>query len=274
MASKPRKGEKKDDNATPGSPDMAALAKMLTEHKTSLSTEFSSAFAKLEAKLDAIQTAITDHHQRISSLESHADTTSETLQALETKIAILTEDNAKLRAKTTDLESRSRRNNIRIIGLPENIEGPRATTFFSQLLVEVFGEQTLTSPPELDRAHRTLTARPGPGEKPRAVLLCFHKFQTRELVVRESRRLRGKLEYKGKPIHIFEDYSPEILEQRSVYRDVMKELYNLGCKPALHYPARLFITTERGEKKRILSVQEARQFITSQRQRGAAHTED
>lgn len=58
------------------------------------------------------------------------------------------------------------RQNVRIVGLPESVEGARPTAFFSQLLVEVFGDQVLPSPPELDRAHRTLAPKPGPHERP------------------------------------------------------------------------------------------------------------
>lgn len=57
-----------------------------------------------------------------------------------------------------DLEACSRRNNIRIIGLPESIEGTHPIEFFTGLLVEVLGDQVLTSTPELDRAHRALAA--------------------------------------------------------------------------------------------------------------------
>lgn len=48
---------------------------------------------------------------------------------------------------------------------------------------------------------------------------------------------RGKLEFRGQPIRIVEDYSPEVISQRTEYKDVMAELYKLGLKPALIYPA-------------------------------------
>ena len=60
---------------------------------------------------------------------------------------MLADANAKLQAKILDLEGRSRRNNIRIIGLPESVEGIRSTEFFAGLLVEVLGDQVFTSPP-------------------------------------------------------------------------------------------------------------------------------
>lgn len=41
-----------------------------------------------------------------------------------------------MKVKPDDLENRSRQNNFRIIGLPENIEGQHPTTFIDTLLRE------------------------------------------------------------------------------------------------------------------------------------------
>ncbi|XP_055487770.1 uncharacterized protein LOC129695034 [Leucoraja erinacea] len=273
MPSRGKKEEQKTEDPMT-STGMATLAAMLTEHKVSLLAEFNAAFTKLETKLDNIQTTILDHQHRLSSLEPFADTTSQDIRAIATMLTTVTEENGKLKSKLIGLEGRSRRNNIRIVGLPEYIEPPQTTAFFFQLLLETLGEHTLESAPELDRAHRTLTAKPSPGEKPRAVVICFHRYQTRELVVREARRQRGKLKYKDIPIHIFEDYCPEIVEQRSAYRDDMKELYNLSLKPSLHYPAKLFIMAGEGKRRRLTSPEDAQNFISSYRHRRPGPTDD
>ncbi|XP_061915196.1 uncharacterized protein LOC133657643 [Entelurus aequoreus] len=273
MSNRAKKEEQRKEDLA-ASTIMATLTTMLADHKTSLSSEFNSAFSKLNNTLDCIQTTLLENQKRLSSLELFADTTSQDMLAMNTKLTFVTEENARLKAKLIDLESRSRRNNIRIVGVPENIEGPNPTTFFSQLLVEVLGEHTLSSTPELDRAHRSLTAKPGPGERPRAIVICFHRFQTRELVVREARKRRGKLRYKDSPIHIFEDYCPEILEQRAVYRDVMRDLYNLGLKPALHYPAKLMVSTEGGKRRRLASLKDAQDFVKSHNQRSQEHSKE
>lgn len=91
--------------------------------------------------------------------------------------------NAKLKAKVLDLESRSHRKNVRIIGLLEDIDGPSAAVFFAQLLFEVLGSDILPLPPKLDRAHRTLAAKPGPSERPRPVVVSFLSFKLCEMVV-------------------------------------------------------------------------------------------
>ncbi len=271
MASKSAKQAKKDTTAKDDAlaahteVSMSALTSLLEEHRAALSTEFKTALTSLEAKLDLVQAAVSDHGSRITSLESNADLISERIQSLETICAELTENYTKLKAKTSDLEGRSRRNNIRIIGLPESVEGPRPTVFFSEMLSEVMGEQVLSSPPELDRAHRALVAKPKQGGKPRAVIVNFHRYQIKEAVMREARKRRGSLQYRGKPIAIYDDYSPEVLEQRAQYRGVMAELYSLGFKPSLLFPARLRIMTKEGEQKLLASVDEANNFLTAHR---------
>ncbi|KAK7919028.1 hypothetical protein WMY93_010312 [Mugilogobius chulae] len=236
--------QKKEDVIS--EPAVAMLKAMLEDHRSSLSAEINASITRLESKLDKIQSAINDHDQRLSSLEDAATDTRKDMHDMEVKLAAVMDDNAKLKAKLVDLESRSRRNNIRIVGVPEDVEGPRPTAFFSEMLLEVFGKDILKTAPDLDRAHRALAAKPGPAAKPRAVVVCFHNFQTRELVVRKARELRGKLRYKDSPLHIFEDYCPEVLEQRSAYRGVMKELYNLGLKPALRFPGKIVYCDQRG----------------------------
>lgn len=259
-----KKDEDKESTAV-NQVNMEAIAAMHEELRAAISTDFKSAISSLESKLDTIQAKVDDHDKRVISLENHANEASDQIRALEASCISMAEAIAKLQAKVLDLEGRSRRNNIRIFGLPEAIEsGSRPTDFFAELLVEVLGEKVLTSAPELDRAHRAL--KRGTRDKPRSVVMCFHKFQTRDLVVREARSLRGTLQYRGTPIQIFEDYSPEVLDMRSEYRDVMKDLYNLNLKPSLLYPAKLFVTLDKNaDRTRLYSVKEAEDLVSKHR---------
>lgn len=222
MASKQSKQHKKDRKPEASADEdtelsMASIAKLLEQNRQALSSDFKAAVSSLEAKIDLIQSTISDHSHRISSLETNTNVKDEHLLALEKTCLVLSENNAKLKSKVTDLESRSRWNNIRIIGLPELIEGPRPSSFFSQLLSDVFGEEIFQTPPENYRAHRTLTAKPGTGEKPRAVIICLHRFQQKELIIREARAKRGNLKYQGNPTAVFEDYTPEVAVQRAQF---------------------------------------------------------
>ncbi|KAJ4941916.1 hypothetical protein JOQ06_011788 [Pogonophryne albipinna] len=137
---------------------------------------------------------------------------------------------------------------------------PRPTAFFSQLLVDVFGKEVLSSPPELDRAHRSLAPKPAAGDKPRPVIVRLHRFQVKDLLIREARR-RGELFYKEHKIRLYEDYSSDVLKERAEYKSSMAELYKRGYRPALLYPAKLRITLPNGEKTWIRSVLEADKFL-------------
>lgn len=238
------------------------ISDLLERHRASLAADFKSSFASLESKLDKIQVEVAGQGRRISDLEANANQTSQHLQQLEATCSELQEDNKWLKSKLSDLEGRSRRQNIRIVGLPEALEGPRPTAFFSQLLVEVLGEQTLTSPPELDRAHRSLAPKPGPRDRPRPVIVRFHRYQMKDLVMREARK-QGELDFRGHKLRFYEDYSTDVLKKRGEYKDVMAELYQRGLRPSLLFPAKLRITLQSGEKKWLTSVTEATDFIHS-----------
>lgn len=258
MASKNGKAGKKVDSST--SLTMEAISALLDQHREALATDFRSSFSLLETKFDQVRSTVEDHGQRLCSLELVSEDLSQRVSELENVCSGLRENNSKLTAKVTDLEGRNRRQNLRILGLAETTEGGRPTEFFSDLLCEVFGKEMLPSPPEIDRAHRSLAPKPAPGQRPRPVILRLHRHQIKDLLIREARR-RGKLDYRGQQIRIVEDYCPEVLSQRAEYREVMSELYGRGLKPSLLYPARLRITLSSGERKWLRSADEARRYV-------------
>ncbi|KAJ3595426.1 hypothetical protein NHX12_004730 [Muraenolepis orangiensis] len=83
------------------------------------------------------------------------------------------------------------------------------------------------------------------------------------MVIREARKRRNDLMYQDSPIRFYEDYCPEVQEQRAAYHDVMAKLYNLGLRPALLYPAKLQITDKEGNKKRFSSAEKAVAYVRS-----------
>ncbi len=166
---------------------LAEISALHEELRASLAADFKDSFESLDTKLDNIHSTVAAQDQRIGSLESRLTEVDQRLDYLEVACSGLRKDNEWLRAKASDLEGRSRWQNVRIMGLPESIEGPRPTIFFSQFLVEVFGHQILSSPPELDRAHRIPAPKPASGQRPHPVILRFHRYQVKDLVIRESR---------------------------------------------------------------------------------------
>ncbi|KAJ4918953.1 hypothetical protein JOQ06_024410 [Pogonophryne albipinna] len=258
--SKTKSKQDKDPSSSSASVTLAELSSLLAEHRNAISADFKSSFEALTTTLDGLNSTVAGHGERIGSLEDNSNEVDRRLQHLENACSTLQQDNVLLKTKLADLEGRSRRQNIRIIGLPESLEGPRPTAFFSQLLVDVFGKEVLSSPPELDRAHRSLAPKPAAGDKPRPVIVRLHRFQVKDLLIREARR-RGELFYKEHKIRLYEDYSSDVLKERAEYKSSMAELYKRGYRPALLYTAKLRITLPNDEKTWIQAVLEADKFL-------------
>lgn len=85
---------------------------------------------------------------------------------MEARYKALSKSNMMLVAKTEDLESRSRHQNLRVFGIMEDLEGPHATTFMTHFCAELLGTEDSGSSPMLDIAHRSLAPKPKRGVPP------------------------------------------------------------------------------------------------------------
>lgn len=125
---------------------------------------------------------------RLTAAENLAGDNYERLTSTEKTVKMLEAQNKSLQDRLDDLENRARRVNLRIINIPEGSEkGRDLTEFISDLLMENLGAGVFTRPPDLERAHRSLAPKPGPGGRPRPFVICFHRFQEREKVFRWAR---------------------------------------------------------------------------------------
>ncbi|KAJ1149741.1 hypothetical protein NDU88_002546 [Pleurodeles waltl] len=76
--------------------------------------------------------------------------------AVESQVVLQTDRDQELlylRSKLTDLEDRSRRNNVRFLGFPEGIEGTDILTYLRDTLPKL-ADTTFDPPLEFQRAHR------------------------------------------------------------------------------------------------------------------------
>ena len=96
----------------------------------------------MNGKLDGLQETVDTHGEHLNSLEDNAETFHQRLAEVESCCERLQADNTKLKSRLTEMEGISRRNNIRLIGLPKGTEGLQTSRFFLQLLQDVFGLDT------------------------------------------------------------------------------------------------------------------------------------
>ncbi|XP_075315187.1 uncharacterized protein l1td1 [Odontesthes bonariensis] len=190
------------------------------------------------------ESSLDSHNQKITTIENTLTTHSDELAEITTILEQLEKANAVLASKADDLENRSRRQNLRIVGLPEGTEGSLPLDFVSQLLQAVIGDDIFPKPPELDRAQRTPAPKPTQGQRSRALIVRFHRFQDKERVLCWARSQKGDIKFNDNRILFFPDFSAALARRRAAFRDIKAKLYKDGIVFALRHPARLCITID------------------------------
>lgn len=207
-------------------------AESLVHHK-----EVIEGIALIRTDLDAIKGRLTTAESRISDTEDTTAQLKSKVTDLETKMKVLTE-------KNEDLENRSRRSNIRLIGLPENTEGKDAETFLERWLPDVLGAEIFPSPVRIERAHRIPSGSvksTSPASPPRPLILKFLNFRDKVRVMKAAQE-KGKVMHENRQVKFFSDFSAEVQRQRKAYDSVKQILRSQGIQYGLQFPAKLRIT--------------------------------
>ena len=235
------------------------MAELTATLSSLLNSALEKALAPISASLSSIRQLADSQNQRLTDLESALSGYSDRIVSMEESLSQLQTENRRLVDKVDDLENRSRRPNMRIIGLPEGVEGSDAVGFVAGLLSEALGQECLPTPPVLDRAHR-IGRSDDLRSKPRAMIVRFHYFQDKEKVLRKSRELADRLTFQGRKISFFPDFSASVTQRRAGFKQVKSRLYERGLKFGMQYPARLWVLLD--NKRRFFdNPQEAQVFL-------------
>ncbi|KAK3517586.1 hypothetical protein QTP70_012945 [Hemibagrus guttatus] len=134
---------------------------MLGDDLSTTKSELQAVKAEFSNSIVLVQTDMLSLKTTVKDMEQSLSTYSDDITVLQDKVDSLLATVAKLEDKCEDLEARSRRNNIRIIGIPE--DNPCTTLAVSDLLKKAFNNDKDII---VDRSHRTLQPKPKPGERP------------------------------------------------------------------------------------------------------------
>lgn len=196
---------------------------------------------ELTEKVENLFTRQAETADTQAGMEQSLNDTCDRLTTLEKSYQSLAAEHKKLQDKCTDLENRSRRQNIRLIGIPEGAEANKPTDFVAKFLIEVLGDENFDGPILIDRAHRSLAPKPRAGERPRPMIARLHYYSDKEKIMLMS-RTKGRLLFEGSPVHIFPDMSPEVGRQRAAFNPVKVKLRTAGIPYRMLFPAKLEIT--------------------------------
>uniref|UniRef100_A0A3P9M7X3 L1 transposable element RRM domain-containing protein n=1 Tax=Oryzias latipes TaxID=8090 RepID=A0A3P9M7X3_ORYLA len=205
----------------------------------------------------AIQTsAFITHILQITESENRISEDEDRITSLENQVSELQQKVKTLTERCDDGENRSRRENIRIIGLKEGSEGQSSVTFFESWLPEVLGMETKRGVIKLDRAHRALG--PPKEDRCRPVIIKLHNFTDKQRILTAARE-KGQIIYKGSRIYIRQDFSAQVREARQKFNGTCQRLIKGGVRFSMRYPATLCFSLK-GAERSFRSAQAAEEL--------------
>ena len=136
---------------------------------------------ELKSSVAALQATVTTQGTTTLELEPSAVSYSGDLTTLQATVNSLSSDVKALKEKREDLEGRQCLHNIHLVGIAEGLEGTHPTDIVSQLLEDMLN---LEEKPFLDRAHRSLRARPRECDPSRTFAIRVHYYHVRDQILR------------------------------------------------------------------------------------------
>lgn len=229
----------------------SSILEAIRQMETSLNVRFD----KLDTTLTEVKNAVASNTSRITELEERLGESDGRLADLEKGYEEMRTQNILLKTKVIDLESRSRRQNIKIIGLPEKIEKGSPSTFVSDFLLKLLGAEQFPRGIKVDRAHRS----GAPGNRPRVMIAKIHHDSMKEKIIRMARN-EGPLTFEGQRISIFPDLTAEVMKDRRDFDPVRLKLKEANVRHGFLFPARL-IFTHADQTKIFVSPKEAAAYV-------------
>ena len=139
-----------------------------------------------------------------------------------------------------------RRSNLRIIGIEESTDSQLKglITIVNKIIEENLSNPKKEMPTNIQEAYRTPNRL---NQKRNSSCHIIIKTSNAQNNIKSSKG-KSQVTYKGRPIRITPDFSPETMKARRSWTDVMQTLREHKCQPRLLYPAKFSITID-GETK-------------------------
>lgn len=197
-------------------------------------------------QLKAIRDEINKTNTRVAETEERIEAAETRIQTSEEAVTELLKFQIHLDAKLTDLEGRSRRDNIRIHGVKEGAEENASSmvSFVERLLRENL-ELPASFELRVERAHRAIMPQPPPDASPRSIVVKMSSYRMKEEILRLAWQKRG-FQHLGRRVNLDHDYAPEVLRKRREYAEAKKALKEKNIRFQTPFPAKLRVFYQEG----------------------------
>ncbi|KAJ1092082.1 hypothetical protein NDU88_005196 [Pleurodeles waltl] len=161
--------------------DQPATMERILQEITAVSRKIEgmdASISSLTLETKSIRVDIAGFHSRVMGLEHRVGTLETHMSTAQYK----DQDLSYLRSKVIDLEDRSRRDNIRLLGIPEKKEGTDVQTFLRSAIPKLTSP-AFEPPLEFQRAHRVGPKCQDGALTPRPIIACLLRHsQTRQIL--------------------------------------------------------------------------------------------
>ncbi len=183
---------------------------------------------ELREEFEAMAAVAKQTRDRVDSVQATAREDRNAVTDLRNQLERLTE-------KMTDMEEKSRRNNVRLVGLPEGMEGPDVAGFLrinlSKWIPSLKGRNI-----ENDRAHRVYDGRKN-SDRPHTLVFRVLKWHDRLDNLKGARQAYPvKCTQDNVTLLFFPDFCPVTAAKRKSLVPVLRSMTALGLQPFLAYP--------------------------------------
>lgn len=268
--SKERKGNNKGDDEeldeASSNRDEEILAAIQALRK-----DFTTQLQEVITSNQGIKEAINSFSERLDHAETRISSAEDQISDLDAKATSSQRDVLALTKTVEAMESRQRRLNLRLVGLPEGTErGRDLALFLAEWLPKVLGSENFQDPLFVDEAFRLPLSTRIAGRRtppPRTILIKFRWLTDKDRVMTAARE-KKPLQFEGNRLMFFPDLPPEVQQQRRKFGGVKADLHNLGIEFGMQYPAKMKIYLDGGETLTFLTPAEVQDYIkTVQKER-------
>lgn len=211
---------------------------------------------------DAVQNIVTDV-EHLGKLMNKSQAKVDSLQATVRANKRDVQDHSgliiSLTDKVTEMEDRSRRSNLRLVGLAESAEGSDAIGFLKthlpRWIPSLAGREI-----RIERAHRLYNTDGKRNNRSRTLIFKLLDYADRQAILKGAREVFPII-HDQQTLSFFPDYSAATVKKRMAFNDVKKKMTSAGLKPFLIYPAQLKLTFQHSTYN-FKSPEEAERFFS------------
>lgn len=215
----------------------------------------------VKSSLIELRQEVQSQTNTVRDLGSKVDKIQGETRQIKKDLNMCTTEQHNLTLKIAELEDRSRRNNLRLVGLPQGREGDDPTGFLQKMLPIWIPTLKRKGSIKIGRAHRIY----GSGKSCTLIFRVLW-YQDRRAILQGAREVTKTelIRDQESILRFFADYSGFTSRRRQALGSIQKELHTLGIPNFLIYPATLCVSFG-GNQHSFDSVKKAEDFLVEAR---------